>query len=296
MNRYLSLLILAVGIVTCSNAAIVTTPPGLNPGDQYRLVFVTSTTTTAGSSSIAYYNNFVSALAATEPDLAVLGATWTAIGSTATNDALTNVGGPNSLIPIYRLDGLLAGDIGLVGPADIFAGANDNGHSNLLNPIDITETGSIDNTNVWTGTRANGSSDLVNGPNAFVLGGSTPVYGQSFNNVQTIFFTIDASSKSYSLYAISSTLTVPTPEPDAIYQTLLGGAFLLLAWRRKRQNDNPCGPTQDYKSFASNQAFFIDNAGDTLDFSVGGNAAPEPHHNRSVLRWGGAAAAQKEGL
>jgi len=43
-----------------THAQIVTVPPGLNPGDPYRLVFVTSTTRDALSSAIADYNSFVS--------------------------------------------------------------------------------------------------------------------------------------------------------------------------------------------------------------------------------------------
>jgi hypothetical protein len=40
----------------------ITLPSGLNPGDQYRLAFVTSSTRDALSTNIADYNNFVDAL------------------------------------------------------------------------------------------------------------------------------------------------------------------------------------------------------------------------------------------
>jgi len=38
-------------------------PPDLNPGDTYRIVFVTSYMTTAGSTDIAFYNGFVNSVA-----------------------------------------------------------------------------------------------------------------------------------------------------------------------------------------------------------------------------------------
>ncbi len=48
-------------LVTASaaQAALVVVPPGLNPGDQYRLVFVTDGTRDATSTNINDYNNFV---------------------------------------------------------------------------------------------------------------------------------------------------------------------------------------------------------------------------------------------
>ena len=38
---------------------IIATPSGLNPGNQFRIVFLTVATTEATSSDIAYYNTFV---------------------------------------------------------------------------------------------------------------------------------------------------------------------------------------------------------------------------------------------
>jgi hypothetical protein len=44
---------------SAAQAALVVVPPGLNPGDQYRLVFVTAGTRNATSSDINDYNTFV---------------------------------------------------------------------------------------------------------------------------------------------------------------------------------------------------------------------------------------------
>lgn len=48
-----------IGILLANvvSAATVIPPPDLNPGDQYRLVFVTSGATTANSDDISTYNN-----------------------------------------------------------------------------------------------------------------------------------------------------------------------------------------------------------------------------------------------
>ena len=80
------------------------TPAGLNPGDQFRFVFVTLGTITAESSDIEVYNSFVNTQAA--------GATyggstvsWKAIGSTDTVDARDNVGGFGTSVPVYLVDG-----------------------------------------------------------------------------------------------------------------------------------------------------------------------------------------------
>ena len=77
-----SLLVLLFG--TSSQASIQTQPASLNPGDPYRLAFVTSVFRNAFSSVIADYNKFV-VVAANDvgSSLEGLGATWNAIGSTS---------------------------------------------------------------------------------------------------------------------------------------------------------------------------------------------------------------------
>ncbi len=109
MNRLVTLLfVIAAFVVTplAASAEVITLPSDLDPGETYRLAFVTSTVRDALSSDIADYNSFVAAVAAGVPELAALETTWTAIGSTATVDARDNTGtNPSSAgVPIYRLD------------------------------------------------------------------------------------------------------------------------------------------------------------------------------------------------
>lgn len=61
--------------------APITIPTGLNPGDQCRIAFVTSTIRVVTSSNIADYNEFVTAAADTVTELAALGTSWTAIST-----------------------------------------------------------------------------------------------------------------------------------------------------------------------------------------------------------------------
>jgi hypothetical protein len=61
-SRWLIAIAAASALVGSSGeslAAPITVPTGLNPGDRYRLAFVTSTTRDARSSNIADYNLFV---------------------------------------------------------------------------------------------------------------------------------------------------------------------------------------------------------------------------------------------
>ena len=77
-------------------------------GDQYRLIFVTSQSRNAFANSIANYNSWVRGIANGVTELAALGTTWMAIGSTAAVDARDNTGtNPNvsTGVPIYLLDG-----------------------------------------------------------------------------------------------------------------------------------------------------------------------------------------------
>lgn len=80
------------------------TPTGLNPGDKFRFIFVTTGTRNATSTDIADYNTFVNTDAggATYNGSAV---TWKAIGSTTTVNARDNVGGFGTNVPVYLVTG-----------------------------------------------------------------------------------------------------------------------------------------------------------------------------------------------
>jgi len=53
----------ALAVPTAAAPVSINTPTGLNPGDRFRIAFVTGTTTTGSSSDIASYNLFVNTAA-----------------------------------------------------------------------------------------------------------------------------------------------------------------------------------------------------------------------------------------
>src|ERR1035441_421237 len=156
--RLRTFFVLAVAVVglaaNCAADGIITVPPSLAPGSQYRLVFVTAdfyTATrfffgvfvtadfyTATSSNIGDYNtdvnNGANNLAGdTGSLLAPLGTSWLDIGSTATVNAIDNIG-IDSGVPIYDLEGnLVANDAG-TGVGGMFSGS-------LFSSISTTELG-----------------------------------------------------------------------------------------------------------------------------------------------------------
>lgn len=233
--------VLAFGFAGINSALAVpiSTPAGLSPGDQYRLVFVTSGVNTAASTDIADYNSFVSNAANSVAALAALGATWTAIASTAIIDARDNTetnpfeDGPGVRIFDTR------GNVIATDNADLWDGT--------IPPIGIryAETGaSLPSAGgtvalVWTGTTGGGEEGFFGG-----LGSTFSSTGDAISGSGWVFafnlpiYQLDR----YRFYGISSVITVPgqgIPEPTSL---LLFGAGLmglrLITLRRGRAKDD----------------------------------------------------------
>jgi hypothetical protein len=186
-------------------AQITTAPPDLNPGDPYRLVFITRDLTTALSADITSYDDFVTTQAESSTDLFNLGTSWRVIGSTAsiaardhtgTNTANLPIG--DSGVPIYRLDGLIiANDYD-----DLWDGS-------IQNPLRITQDGATQSEcrGAWTGTSANGTSvpnDELGAINQGVVDGAPGATTQYW--IQTAPY---AAAELQCLYAISDVLYAP---------------------------------------------------------------------------------------
>ena len=94
---------------TVGIAAPITIPAGLNSGDQYWLVFVTTDTIVSfGNPNIATYNNLVTTAANSVTVLVALGTNWNAVGSTSSVDARDNTGTNPTVdtgVPIYLSNG-----------------------------------------------------------------------------------------------------------------------------------------------------------------------------------------------
>jgi hypothetical protein len=76
--------------MTPASATLIDAIHALNPGDKYRVLFVTSTTTGGQLSDINTYNSFVQNAAAAGSVTSSLGLTWRALASTRSVDAQTN--------------------------------------------------------------------------------------------------------------------------------------------------------------------------------------------------------------
>jgi hypothetical protein len=193
--KHLGLLAFAVvGIEARSYAqTIITVPPGLSPGDTYRLVFVTSMPTAATSPNISDYNTFVSNAANAVPALAALSTTWSAIASTSGVDAAANIGGVSSA-PIFTLGGALVAS----GTADLWGGT-------IENPIGITLIAGSNN-QVWTGTYPDGTGY----PGAELGTVCCAAVGLSdYINSNWVAYSYFDPTELYPLYGISGNLVVP---------------------------------------------------------------------------------------
>ncbi len=197
-------------------------PAGLNPGDHYRIAFITSTARDYTSSDIADYNAFVNSAAnASGSILAPLGINWLAIASSETVSAHDNIGG-NFSDPVYLSDGTL-----------IAANAADLWDGNIDATIHITETGTSDtHAQPWTATSSSGAIDFVRLDNVTVY----PEVGNLDATTSWIYSGFQISpSDNLPLYGISATeLTVPsgTPEPETMFT--FGAGLLLLVTQRHR--------------------------------------------------------------
>ena len=249
MPRCISALLLSCAFVSAANhqsrAAVVTIPPGLHPGDQYRLAFVTTATTNARSSDVNYYNSIATTAANSNASLAALGTTWAAIASigkaSAPVSAIKNTGtDPVRIgVPIFNL----AGEMTASNYQDLWGANNNPGTSPS---IDVTETGSIYHGLVWSGTTSTGT---VAGAGGSALGNVTvlPIdhkanvgissIGPSSSSswISTVQSILDYKplDNVYPIYAISGVITVV---PEANTMVLLGSgmiaAFSFLVFRR----------------------------------------------------------------
>ena len=177
-------------------------PTGLSPGDMYRIAFVTSNARNAASTNIADYNLFVSNAANTIRELAALGTTWTAIGSTPavvaydnTSTRPSSVAGGSVGVPIFLLN-----DTMLAPSYDALWSTSDT--VTLVNPLNINEFGNPANSGVFTGTREDGIGQEF-------LGLFAPTFGNSTLADRSWTAAGRTSEPALAFYGISGLLVVP---------------------------------------------------------------------------------------
>ena len=180
--------------------------PLFTAGQSFRLLFVTSTTTAATSTSIATYNTFVQTRAAANTAISGvtgLSAKFRAVGSTVSTDARDNTATTGTGVPIYWLGGAKVAD----NYADFYDGTWDSN-------VPRNEAGSTISGNVlvWTGSTQSGTEYVPSGTSR-ALGTSRVAAGQPTSQVTGVNFlsVVSTSSQSNPLYALSPVITVRTP-------------------------------------------------------------------------------------
>lgn len=147
-------------------------PAGLEPGDDFRVMFVTDTGIQGNSSNINTYNQFATQEANENAILSSLETTWKAVVSTATvsahNNTVTNPSnGAHLSVPIYRTDGL-----------SLIAADNSRLWGGLDASVSFDQNGDYFGSAVWSGTFNNGFRR-----NQFSREGNDNVLGAAFPNI-----------------------------------------------------------------------------------------------------------------
>ena len=218
----LSVFALAAIAAGTASAGSIATPTGLNPGDQFRIVFLTfpASATLPTSSNLSTYDNIVSS-DATGYTYGGKSPIWKAIVSSAGIDAKDHIGlQSTSVVPLYTVSGTK------VSGGNLWSGA-------LLNQINVQIDGSLSPAGVWTGT-----SEYGTGATLHTMGSQSVRYGIPAA-VDSYWISQGNSSSGIPrcLYGISEVLTVPSavPEPSTVMLVGLGGlAALGYSFKRKR--------------------------------------------------------------
>jgi hypothetical protein len=197
------------------------TPPGLQAGDRFQLLFVTRDVRDADSSDIADFNAFVNSVA----DSAGIGPAaadvhWFVVASTADVDARDN-----ALVqaPVYNMQGeLLAADY-----ADMWDGA-------LAHAVNYDEQRAaiLPFHFVWTGSRSDGT-----GFPGRELGGFPTVESADLKRSDPGWIANSNGSPlvELHLYALSEPLfVVPEPSTLAIQSSAMLGLLAVVKYRRRR--------------------------------------------------------------
>lgn len=229
LARYASVAFAIILFCHEAYADFITSPAGLNPGDQYRLAFITTGSKTAESDNIGDYNTFVDAFG----DNAIA-SDWKAIASTQTVDAIDNTGttAQDTSVPIYNLQGQLV--------ASTYSHLWSTASADLTFAVKYDEAGENASGVMWTGTEPGGTASIA--PLGLPSQASGTI-GLSYQKGTSWMQFVDnvANNGSLQFYGISSVLTVAggnelVPEPSsAIAMGLLGIVGIAGIRRRRRE-------------------------------------------------------------
>ena len=195
-------------------------PSGLEAGDRFRLLFLSSTKRNAESADITDYNSFVQDLAAAgHPDIRAYASQFRAVACTSAANAIDNTGTTGTGVPTYWLNGAKAAD----NYADFYDGSwdeevtvrNESGTS-------VNARQDFSTLSAWVGCEHEGTAgfDDSGTSGSIVLGTTEPGVG-------TVNYTIgsspgpldqnedrDPKASVNHLYGISPTFVVKHPPPE----------------------------------------------------------------------------------
>ena len=203
-------------------------PSGLSAGDEFRLVFVTSTKRNASATSIADYNTFVqNRAAAGHTAIQSYSSGFGVVGCTADVDARDNTSTTHTSedrgLPIYWLNGNKVADT----YRDFYDGSWDD-EANAKNESGTSRNLSGSNNEPWTGCNHNGTEAFANFTDSRALGASSVRVGRPNNSSQTANGPLgsggaQAKSVTKPFYALSQVFTVGAGEATGV-PTITGTA------------------------------------------------------------------------
>jgi len=234
--------IAAVGTSAAKADLILNTPSGLSVGDRFRFIFLTKGAIPATSTSLAYYDSFVSSDVATNFGIVTYNGNpitgWQALGSTDTTSAFDHLGGSQANVSVYRPDGTIIASSITTNANGLWSGSILNRNNQLLDGTTVAPATGL-YPYPWTGTLKTGEK-----ANSYTLGTSDVYYGEvKLTNDQWIESSTDDGTLDSSLIGLSPELTVPgapsaVPEIDpnslgSVLALVLGSLGLLERRRLK---------------------------------------------------------------
>ena len=201
-------------------------PTGLVAGDQFRLLFLSSTKRNATATDIATYNTFIQNLAAAgHTDIRTYSAGFRAVGCTAAVDARDNTSTTGTGVPIYWLDGTKV--------ADDYVDFYDGSWDDEINDTNESGTDAHDTSLAanypFTGCANDGTEEFAGATNPRGLGATTGfVRVGRLNASGTLQDPIDGNDTAqttdtrplYGLSAVFEVTTVDTTSPTLVSATV----------------------------------------------------------------------------
>ncbi|MEQ8406929.1 MAG: hypothetical protein RKH07_01465 [Gammaproteobacteria bacterium] len=197
-------------IAQAVNAPVGLVPAGLDEGDEFYIIFVSSQTT-LGNLTPAQFNTFANNTADLDTDTASLD--WTMIMGHDDGTLTTTSAFSDTTVPIYNTNGDKIGD----DRADLFDGSLDASISYDESGVDVGSVG------VYVGITAVGANLIAQGDNTLggndtsndgcALGRSDRTTGQAW--ALNVSGDQGCDDDSYSIYAISPLLKVASDDPVA---------------------------------------------------------------------------------